>query len=102
MNRTALSVGLTFLLALLPAVETPAAEKPYKETWESLQKHADPEWFRDAKFGLFIHWGISSLLMDGEWVMQDRGIRVDDYERIAPYFNPERFDADAWATLART
>jgi alpha-L-fucosidase len=59
------------------------------------------EWFRDARFGLFIHWGISSLLMDGEWVMENRGIQVEEYERLAPYFNPERFDADEWVALAR-
>jgi alpha-L-fucosidase len=58
-------------------------------------------WFQDAKFGMFIHWGVSTELMDGEWVMQNRGIRVQEYERLAGYFNPVRFDADAWVALAR-
>jgi alpha-L-fucosidase len=65
------------------------------------ERLAAREWFQDARFGLFIHWGISSLLMDGEWVMENRGIRVAEYERLAPYFHPVRFDADAWVTLAR-
>lgn len=60
------------------------------------------EWFQDAKFGLFIHWGISALLMDGEWVMENRGIAVTEYERIAAYFDARAFDADAWVTLARS
>ncbi|MBI2537902.1 MAG: alpha-L-fucosidase [Gemmatimonadetes bacterium] len=60
------------------------------------------EWFQDAKFGLFIHWGPSSLLMDGEWVMHDRGIRIEDYEQIAQWFNPVRFDPAEWVALARS
>lgn len=58
-------------------------------------------WFQDAKFGMFIHWGASSLLMDGEWVMENRGIGAAEYEKIAGYFNPAQFDADAWVALAR-
>ncbi len=58
-------------------------------------------WFQDAKFGMFIHWGIYSLLQDGEWVMQNRSIRVPEYETLAPEFNPTRFDAAAWVALAK-
>ncbi|MEZ4457936.1 MAG: alpha-L-fucosidase [Gemmatimonadales bacterium] len=57
--------------------------------------------FRGARVGLFIHWGIYSLLADGEWVMENRGIRAADYERLAPRFNPTRFDAAAWVSLAQ-
>ena len=59
------------------------------------------QWFRDAKFGLFVHWGIYSVLMDGEWVMNNRGITAAEYERIAPQFNPSGFDPAAWVSLAR-
>jgi len=59
------------------------------------------EWYQDARFGLFIHWGVSSVLMDGEWVMENRGIRIPEYERLASYFDPTEFDADAWVSLAR-
>jgi alpha-L-fucosidase len=76
-----------------------AAQEAYVPSPENL---AARERFQDARFGMFIHWGISSLLMDGEWVMENRGIQVDEYERIAPYFNPERFDADEWVGLARS
>jgi alpha-L-fucosidase len=74
------------------------AQDPYVPSSEN---RAAREWFQDAKFGLFIHWGISSLLMDGEWVMENRGIRVAEYEAIAAHFNPTRFDAEAWVMLAR-
>jgi alpha-L-fucosidase len=84
--------------ALAAAVPGAAAQAPYQPSPENL---AARRWFQDARFGMFIHWGISSLLMDGEWVMENRGIRVAEYERIAPYFNPTRFDAEQWVALAR-
>ena len=60
------------------------------------------EWFQDARFGLFIHWGPSSVLQDGEWVMENRKIPADDYERIAPLFNPVDFDAAEWVAIAKS
>jgi len=58
-------------------------------------------WFQDAKFGMFIHWGVYSVLQDGEWVMQNRRIRIADYEKLPAQFNPEKFDAAAWVALAK-
>lgn len=86
-------------IAALMILSTPVrAQQAYAPTPENL---AARQWFQDARFGMFIHWGISSLLMDGEWVMENRRIRAADYERIAPYFNPVRFDADAWVAAAK-
>ena len=65
------------------------------------ERLAAREWYRDAKFGMFIHWGIYSLLGNGEWVMQNRGIRVPEYEWLASTFNPTRFDAEEWVLLAK-
>jgi len=58
-------------------------------------------WFHQARFGLFIHWGLYSLLGRGEWVMFNERVRRDDYARLADRFNPKRFDPDAWAALAK-
>jgi alpha-L-fucosidase len=58
-------------------------------------------WYQDAKLGMFIHWGPSSVLQDGEWVMNNRGIRADEYESLLPLFNPTRFDASVWAKTAK-
>lgn len=67
-------------------------------------------WFREAKFGLFIHWGLYALPAGewkgqdvpgiGEWIMNRAQIPVKDYEQLAGQFNPTEFDADKWAKLA--
>ncbi len=59
-------------------------------------------WFQDAKFGMFIHWGVYSLLGQGEWVMQNRSIPVGPYEWLASTFNPVKFNAREWVALARS
>jgi alpha-L-fucosidase len=59
------------------------------------------QWFRDAKFGMFIHWGVYSVLGDGEWVMNEKKIPVSEYEKLPPKFNPTEFDAAAWVALAK-
>lgn len=58
-------------------------------------------WFQDAKFGLFIHWGVYSVLGDGEWVMNIRQIPIKAYEKLPAFFNPTEFDARAWVALAK-
>ncbi len=57
-------------------------------------------WFHEARFGLFIHWGLYSLLERGEWVMFRERIPVDEYRKLADTFTGEAFDADAIARLA--
>ena len=59
------------------------------------------EWFRDARFGMFIHWGVYSQLGAGEWVMEQRGIPIPAYEWLASAFNPVKFDAREWVSLAK-
>ncbi len=59
------------------------------------------EQFRDMKFGLFIHWGIYSVLGDGEWVMYHKKIPYDNYKRLAGFFNPIAFDAKEWVQMAK-
>lgn len=67
-------------------------------------KQATPEavaWFEDAKFGLFVHWGVYSVLGDGEWVMHHKKIPVDEYEKLPPRFNPVNFDAAEWVSTVK-
>ncbi len=58
--------------------------------------------FQDMKFGMFIHWGASSVLGAGEWVMNQRNIRVPEYTRLLGIFNPQKFDAKKWVETARS
>ena len=91
MSRTALAL---VLLAALPAHADPA----YTPTPQNLEAR---RWFQDAKFGLFVHWGVYSVLGDGEWVMNNRKLRVAEYERLPPQFNPTGFNAAEWVAVAQ-
>jgi alpha-L-fucosidase len=89
------------LLALAPAAFLVAAspsQDTYKPAPENLKARQD---FQDDKFGLFIHWGVYSVLGDGEWVLHDRKLQLHDYERLPNFFDPEKFDAKAWVALAK-
>lgn len=57
--------------------------------------------FQDIKLGMFIHWGASSLLGSGEWVMNNRNIGVKEYGRLINVFNPQSFDAKKWVAIAK-
>ena len=65
------------------------------------ERVAAREWFRDAKFGMFVHWGVYSQLGQGEWVMQNRSLPIGTYEWLASAFNPIKFDAREWVALAK-
>src|SRR5215203_2856993 len=70
----------------------------YQPTAENLKNR---EWFLQAKFGLFIHWGVYSVLGDGEWVMNQQEIPFKIYEKIPSFFNPTDFDAKSWVQMAK-
>ena len=57
-------------------------------------------WYQDAKFGMFVHWGLYALLGRGEWVMFNERHTLDDYPKLAERFNPVRFNADEWVRTA--
>lgn len=59
------------------------------------------KWFHQARFGMFIHWGLYSIPARGEWVMYVERIPKEEYAELAKQFNPRKFNADAWAALAK-
>ena len=75
-----------------------AIAQPYIPTPENQKAR---EWFSDARFGLFIHWGPFSIPGAGEWVMQVRNISVKNYTRLKDFFNPIAFNAAEWVGLAK-
>jgi alpha-L-fucosidase len=77
-----------------------------KDTENALRR----QWFDEAKYGLFINWGLYSVLAGewkgkpigglGEWIMHNARIPVKEYELLAPQFNPVKFNAEEWVQLA--
>ncbi len=59
------------------------------------------QWWHQARFGMFIHWGLYSVLGRHEWVMENEGIPVAEYEQLAKQFKPKPNAAREWARLAR-
>lgn len=58
-------------------------------------------WWHAAKFGMFIHWGLYSVLGQHEWAMEAEGIPIPQYELMAKHFNPKPNAARDWARLAK-
>lgn len=71
----------------------------------NIEKEADRlkrmEWWTEARFGLFIHWGLYSLPARHEWVMSQEQISREKYSRYMDYFNPDLFNPAEWARLAK-
>jgi len=59
------------------------------------------QWWHEARFGMFIHWGLYSVLGRHEWAMEQEGIPVAEYEMLAQQFKPKPAPAKAWAALAK-
>ncbi len=80
------------------------AQKDYVPAPENLKNR---EWFQDAKFGLFIHWGVYSELAGGgdygiaEWIMNQKKIPVKLYEKLPTFFNPTQFDPKEWVSMVK-
>ena len=94
--------GAALALAALCAVAAPHARAGAQGAEViPAERAAAREWFRDAKLGMFVHWGVYSQLSQGEWVMQNRSIPVGTYEWLASAFNPIKFDAREWVATAK-
>src|ERR1700682_4532658 len=75
-----------------------AIAQGYTPTRENLKAR---ESFQDGKFGLFIHWGVYSVLSKGEWLINNDNIPLATYEKVPPRFNPTEFNAAEWVTMAK-
>ena len=102
--------------ARLKEVDDADHEGPFRPDWESLEKYEAPEWYKDAKFGIFIHWGAYSVPAFGnEWYPRNMYREGSDeykhhiatygpqdkfgYKDFLPMFKAEKFDPAAWAEL---
>lgn len=83
--------------AAMAAVPRLQAE-PYKPAPENIEAR---RWFQDAKFGLFIHWGVYSVLGKGEWVMNNDKMTIEQYKELPPKFNPTLYNPAEWVALAK-
>lgn len=100
----------------LQKIDEVIAQGPYQDNWESLVTHPVPKWYRDAKFGIFIHWGVYSVpAYYNEWYprfMYKEGTEVYEHHRktygpqsefgykdFIPMFKAEHYDPVAWAEL---
>jgi len=95
---------LTVLIVLIAALQTLAAQKV-------LTKDERMAWWREARFGMFIHWGVYSIPAGiwngreiggiGEWIMNRGKIPVRDYTEMAKQFNPVKYNPEAWVKMAK-
>jgi alpha-L-fucosidase len=94
-------LSLASLVVLIPAA-CPAAES-------TTERNQHMAWFREARFGLFIHWGVYSVPAGewngntnyGEWFLEETKMPVSQYEKFAGQFNPVKFDANEWVRMAK-
>lgn len=88
--KKSISIVIVLASAWLSAF---AQQAPYVPSEANLKARQE---FQDNKLGVFIHWGVYSMLADGEWVMYNKRIDRDEYAQLPAGFNPSRFDADQW------
>ena len=107
MNKLLLVSGIIFLL-----ISCTLQQKEPPKDEETIKQDNKMEWWREARFGMFIHWGLYSIPAGewkgeripgiSEWIMAHAKIPVKDYEQLAKQFNPTKFNAEEWVKLAKS
>jgi alpha-L-fucosidase len=106
------NIMLVLIIILICSISCQETKKVKDYLAESKQKKdARMAWFREARFGMFIHWGLYAIPAGeykgekiegiGEWIMHKAQIPVEEYEKYAAQFNPLKYNADEWVTLAK-
>lgn len=89
---------LVLIICAFICLQSIIAQSKYVPSKENLEARAS---FQDDKFGMFIHWGVYSILGDAEWVMHNQNIPVDRYKLLPTFFNPTDFNAKEVVQLAK-
>ena len=106
-KKSALLLSIIMVLVLMMAcTNTPKKEGEVEATSGDAERMA---WWREAKFGLFIHWGVYAVpagkygdnTNHGEWIMHSARIPSAEYKEYASQFNPVKYDPKAWVKVAR-
>ena len=101
MKKIRINLFIICLLGVLAEVcaqestwrEMPYFLKGYEKQYKKSPKEAALSWFKDARFGLFVHWGPASLYGQGEWVMYNNRIPIKEYEQKAREFKGDKISA---------
>ena len=92
----------THLLALALLVgaclSLPVRAQSYTPTEENLKSRQE---FRDARFGIFLHWGLYAMLATGEWTMTNNNLNYKEYAKLAGGFSPSKFNAAEWVAAIK-
>ena len=90
-------IGLILSVNQLSAQEV--ASKEYASNYKNVMERT--QWWRDARFGMFIHFGAYAVPARGEWVKSNERLTTETYQKYVDEFNPKDFDAKAWAKTAK-
>jgi alpha-L-fucosidase len=96
-----LLVTLFWLVSLSGQCQLPSYLKDYGKEYKKSPRNANLHWFKDARFGMFIHYGLYSQLGKGEWVQLKDTIPLDQYTKLKDSFSPSGFDAGFIVKLAK-
>jgi alpha-L-fucosidase len=88
-------------ILLLAALATAFLASPAASAETPAQKEARMKWWSEARFGMFIHWGLYALPARHEWVKNREHITDADYQKYFDHFNPDLYDPQAWAKAAK-